>query len=101
MNLQDEALSVTQADRNAADNLAVEWPKLSRGISRIGLERAFARHRLSHSTPAGRAQGEVAGYLVDGEWTDAEAFKRIKYPEAHRVVTLYAAPPAQDQGEGR
>lgn len=51
MNPQDEALSVTEADRNAADNLAVEWPKLSRGISRIGLERAFARHRLSHSTP--------------------------------------------------
>lgn len=28
----------------------------------------------------------VAGYLVDGEWTDAETFARIKYPEAHRIT---------------
>ena len=74
MNPQDEALSVTQADRDAAaDTLFhVDGDPFVAHI-RDGMEddsylvQAFARHRLSHSTP-GDAEVREAGDLKHKLW---------------------------------
>ncbi|ANI76465.1 Lar family restriction alleviation protein [Sphingobium sp. EP60837] len=59
------------------------------------------------ATPSGRAQGEVVAWLYETEQGDKELLLDGRIETARRLLEagytetpLYAAPPAQDQGEG-
>lgn len=90
MNPQDEALSVTQADRDAASNWlhgAGNKPLHNKREHEL-LSDAFARHRLSHSTPG---DAEVRSISVAEEWNVYMTEAVNNAPEPLRKLGEYLA----------
>lgn len=80
MNPQDEALSVTQADREWADKvIAVEHPNNHEAYEYAAAE-VIAAHRLSHSTPGDaevRAEEAARAWREVAETIEAHLLDRV------------------------
>lgn len=118
MNPQDEALSVTQADRDAIfDWLMLTTAEQYRDQIRGNVDRGeydampmmsvvmFMRHRLSHSTPgdaevrkdAADLLERYAAYVRTVKADDLELHPYL--PEIERVAEALATPSGRAQGE--